>query len=97
MKMQINPSLLAGAAAVLAALLVAGLVLTMQVLAAWDRARTNLLQCPRCGRRDICPSRTGGMRDAILARFECAPFRCRECSKRFYRYHSARGPEAGNT
>jgi hypothetical protein len=43
------------------------------------------LQCPRCGSRDTRRSYPNGLADALIRMFEFAPFRCRQCMKRFIR------------
>lgn len=44
-------------------------------------------RCPNCGWQDVRPSHSKGALDLALAVFSIAPFRCRSCSHRFYRFH----------
>jgi hypothetical protein len=44
-------------------------------------------RCPRCGWQDVRPSNTRGAFDAALSAIALAPFRCRSCGNRFYRFH----------
>ncbi len=48
------------------------------------------LRCPACGIRDVRTSQQRALNDAIYQRFECAPYRCRMCGIRFYRYQPAK-------
>ena len=43
--------------------------------------------CPRCGRHDTRFSVRRGIGDSILACFGLAPYRCRACRNRFFRFH----------
>jgi len=42
--------------------------------------------CPRCGRKDVRQSNRRGVGDRIIACFGLAPFRCRACRYRFFRF-----------
>jgi hypothetical protein len=42
-------------------------------------------QCPSCGSHDTRKSLPGGPIDAITLMFNCWPYRCRKCSRRFVR------------
>jgi hypothetical protein len=42
--------------------------------------------CPRCGKTRIRPSLQSGMIDSLLRLMLLAPFRCRACRARFYRF-----------
>lgn len=50
-----------------------------------------LPRCPNCGWQDVRPSHSGGVLAQALALFSVAPFRCRSCSHRFYRFHRKTG------
>ena len=41
-------------------------------------------RCPRCFGRDVRPSQRRGMFDNIMEMLRRAPYRCRNCHKRFY-------------
>lgn len=45
----------------------------------------NIPRCPDCGAKDIRSSFAEGLRDSIMLLFQMTPFRCRACTKRFYR------------
>jgi len=45
-----------------------------------------LPRCPNCGWQDVRPSHTRSTLGMALALFSIAPFRCRSCSHRFYRF-----------
>ncbi len=42
--------------------------------------------CPKCGRKDSRPSMRSGLTDFFLRVVLLAPFRCRRCRERFYRF-----------
>ena len=46
--------------------------------------------CPRCGRSDVRESRRRGVLDRLLACVGLAPYRCRACRHRFYRFPAER-------
>jgi len=48
--------------------------------------------CPSCGGHDVRRSHSRTLLDDVMANFRRFPFRCRACSRRFYRY-VARGSE----
>lgn len=51
-------------------------------------------RCPQCGWSDVRLSKSKGALDAaMLGALSLAPFRCRTCGRRFYRFH--RGAAAG--
>jgi predicted Zn-ribbon and HTH transcriptional regulator len=43
-------------------------------------------QCPKCGWHDVRPSMMRTALDRALSTFSLAPFRCRTCRHRFYRF-----------
>src|SRR5471030_96810 len=43
------------------------------------------LRCPGCGGPDVRRSQSRGMLDSIMKMARKSPFRCRGCSRRFYR------------
>ena len=49
--------------------------------------------CPSCGGHDVRRSRARGLLDDVMSNFRRFPFRCRACSRRFYRYVAAGGEE----
>src|SRR5690242_13029647 len=49
--------------------------------------------CPRCGWSNIRPSPRRGLIDGFMALFFLAPFRCRNCRHRFYRFSTRVGNE----
>jgi len=51
-------------------------------------------RCPQCGWQDVRLSRPRTALDAALSMFSVAPFRCRTCGARFYRYHRRRETES---
>jgi len=46
----------------------------------------SVIRCPACGGLDVRRSYARGIFDAFMSIFHKAPFRCRGCSHRFYRY-----------
>src|SRR5260370_15646035 len=44
------------------------------------------MTCPRCGLKNIRHSPRRGLIDGVLAVFFLAPFRCRNCRHRFFRF-----------
>ena len=42
------------------------------------------LRCPRCFKRDIAPSLSRGILDAIMKNWRRIPRHCRACGNRFY-------------
>ncbi len=80
------------AAIVLAALALSALVLLAGVLfriVGAVRYRDLGRQCPSCGGFDIRPSWRSGLMDVLLEMIACAPYRCRACSFRYYRFRRA--------
>ena len=51
-------------------------------------------RCPKCGWPDVRLSRPRTAMDVALSMFSVAPFRCRTCGARFYRYHRRRETES---
>lgn len=51
------------------------------------RAEAVVPRCPNCGWQDVRASRSRSALGVALALFSIAPFRCRSCSHRFYRFH----------
>ncbi len=49
-------------------------------------APANLMTCPRCGWKNVRHSPRRGFIDGILAVLFLAPFRCRNCRHRFFRF-----------
>jgi len=44
------------------------------------------MMCPRCGKTNIRPSLQSGIIDVLMRAMLLAPFRCRCCRARFYRF-----------
>ncbi len=44
------------------------------------------MTCPKCGKHNIRPSPRQGLVDGLLAVVFLAPFRCRNCRVRFFRF-----------
>jgi hypothetical protein len=49
-------------------------------------------RCPSCGGADIRRSLPGGLLDSLMMVFGKAPFRCRGCRRRFYKYVARPSP-----
>lgn len=47
-------------------------------------------RCPNCGWQDVRVSRSRSALGIALGFFSIAPFRCRSCSHRFYRFSKKR-------
>ncbi|PWU12643.1 MAG: hypothetical protein C5B51_00245 [Terriglobia bacterium] len=43
-------------------------------------------RCPNCGWQDVRFSMMRSALDVALSKFSLAPFRCRSCNNRFYRF-----------
>jgi len=53
--------------------------------------QSEMWSCPSCGGHDVRRSRARNLLDDLMANFRRFPFRCRACSRRFYRYVAADG------
>jgi CheY-like chemotaxis protein len=51
--------------------------------------------CPRCGRNDVRQSGRRGVGDGLMGLIGLAPFRCRACRNRFFRFPAGNGHEVG--
>ena len=50
------------------------------------KSKDRRLMCPKCGWSNIRPSLRHGIIDGLLSIARLAPFRCRNCRHRFYRF-----------
>ena len=51
--------------------------------------------CPRCGRNDVRQSARRGVGDRFMALIGLAPYRCRACRNRFFRFRPGNGNGIG--
>ena len=73
---------------------VGGMALNVDTMRQQAEEKTSSMQsCPSCGGHDVRRSRARGLLDDVMANFRRFPFRCRACSRRFYRYVAADGEE----
>jgi hypothetical protein len=42
--------------------------------------------CPKCGSESVCRSRRHGIIERLLKTLTVVPFRCEDCSVRFFRW-----------
>jgi hypothetical protein len=58
---------------------------------------SNVIRCPSCGGRDVRPSLSRGVLDAIIGAFGRTPMRCRQCQRRFHKRVERKEGEADHT
>jgi hypothetical protein len=93
---KLDPTLVV-AIGVLVALGIVFLVLMGLVLFKFSAAMRyrSVEKCPSCGGPDVRPSWPSGFVDMLLEVCSCAPFRCRACRFRYYRFRQADDAAAG--
>jgi DNA-directed RNA polymerase subunit RPC12/RpoP len=64
----------------------AGLNLQHESDAGPTRAETDMPRCPQCGWHDVRRSVSKRPLDFAFTAFSMAPFRCRTCGHRFFRF-----------
>jgi hypothetical protein len=51
-----------------------------------------VVRCPKCGWKNVRPSRSKGLFDAIFGIVSVRPYRCRSCFHRFHRFRRRPDP-----